>query len=190
MSKILRYLACLFMLIFAGNALAAGYSCPSYKKYTSCASGYYMTSSSSGRACNTSQNTGNACRPCSVYDDYKGVDTGTYYCAGDTSCPILSKVTITYNLNGGSGTKPANKLCTKGQTCTLNSGATTSFYRAGYVFKGWALTSTATSGFTSYTFTANDTVYAVWEECGIGEYKPGSGTQAAAACSRQQAIPV
>ena len=183
MSKILRYLACLFMLIFAGNALAAGYSCPSYKKYTSCASGYYMTSSSSGRACNTSQNTGNACRPCSVYDDYKGVDTGTYYCAGDTSCPILSKVTITYNLNGGSGTKPANKLCTKGQTCTLNSGATTSFYRAGYVFKGWALTSTATSGFTSYTFTANDTVYAVWEECGIGEYKPGSGTQAAAACS-------
>ncbi len=184
MSKILRYLACLFMLIFAGNALAAGYSCPSYKKYTSCASGYYMTSSSSGRACNTSQNTGNACRPCSVYDDYKGVDTGTYYCAGDTSCPILSKVTITYNLNGGSGTKPANKLCTKGQTCTLNSGATTSFYRAGYVFKGWALTSTATSGFTSYTFTANDTVYAVWEECGIGEYKPGSGTQAAAACSQ------
>ena len=95
----------------------------------------------------------------------------------------MNIVTITYNLNGGSGTKPANESCKKGQPCTLNDGATTTFYRAGYVFKGWALTSTATIGFTSYTFTVVDTVYAVWEKCGLGKYKPGSGTQAAAACS-------
>ena len=86
MSKILRYLACLFMLIFAGNALAAGYSCPSYKKYTSCASGYYMTSSSSSKTCNTTAKAGNACRPCSVMGS-------NYTCAGGTSCPKLNSVT-------------------------------------------------------------------------------------------------
>ena len=86
MSKILRYLACLFMLIFAGNALAAGYSCPSYKKYTSCASGYYMTSSSSSTTCNTTARAGNACRPCSVMGS-------NYTCAGGTSCPKLNSVT-------------------------------------------------------------------------------------------------
>ena len=86
MSKILRYLACLFMLIFAGNALAAGYSCPSYKKYTSCASGYYMTSSSSSTTCNTTAKAGNACRPCSVMGS-------NYTCSGGTACPKLNSVT-------------------------------------------------------------------------------------------------
>lgn len=86
MSKILRYLACLFMLIFAGNALAAGYSCPSYKKYTSCASGYYMTSSSSSTTCNTTAKAGNACRPCSVMGS-------NYTCSGGTACPKLNRVT-------------------------------------------------------------------------------------------------
>ena len=95
----------------------------------------------------------------------------------------MTTVRIIYNLNGGSGTTPDDETCKKGQPCTLNDGATTTFYRAGYVFKGWALTSDATSGFTSNTFTVVDVVYAVWEPCGIGKYKPGSGTQAAAACS-------
>ena len=176
MSKILRYLACLFMLIFAGNALAAGYSCPSYKKYTSCASGYYMTSSSSSTTCNTTAKAGNACRPCSVMGS-------NYTCAGGTSCPKLNEVTITYNLNGGSGTTPSSKKCTPGTSCSLASGATTSFYRAGYVFKGWSTSSTATSGSTSITFNANDTVYAVWSACAAGTYKAGSGTQASASCS-------
>ncbi|HIS71007.1 MAG TPA: InlB B-repeat-containing protein [Candidatus Enterousia intestinigallinarum] len=176
MSKILRYLACLFMLIFAGNALAAGYSCPSYKKYTSCASGYYMATSSSSTVYNGTPRAGNACRPCSDYGSY-------YTCAGGTSAPVKQTVTITYNLNGGSGTKPANKTCNKGASCSLQSGATTTFYRAGYVFKGWSTSSTATSGSTSMTFTANDTVYAVWSACSAGTYKPGSGTQASASCS-------
>ena len=176
MSKILRYLACLFMLIFAGNALAAGYSCPSYKKYTSCASGYYMTSSSSSTTCNTTAKAGNACRPCSVMGS-------NYTCSGGTACPKLNEVTITYNLNGGLGTTPSSKKCTPGTSCSLASGATTSFYRAGYVFKGWSTSSTATSGSTSITFNANDTVYAVWSACAAGTYKAGSGTQASASCS-------
>ena len=189
MSRILRFLMCLFCIVFIGDAVfAASYECPTYRKYTTCNKGYYLAYSYSGTSGSNLRHDptprpGNACRPCSDYDAYKKVAKGSHTCAGGTAGPVLNTATITYNLNGGSGTKPANKLCTKGQTCTLNSGATTSFYRAGYVFKGWALTSTATSGFTSHTFTANDTVYAVWEKCGLGEYKPGSA-QAAAACSR------
>ena len=176
MTKVLRYLVCLFMLIFAGNALAAGYSCPSYKKYTSCASGYYMATSSSSTTYNGTPKAGNACRPCSDYGDY-------YTCAGGTSKPVKQTVTITYNLNGGSGTTPSSKTCNKGALCSLQSGATTTFYRAGYVFKGWSTSSTATSGSTSMTFTANDTVYAVWSACSAGTYKPGGTRQASASCS-------
>ena len=167
---------------------SGSYSCPTYRKYSSCKEGYYLAYSYTGTSYNSiryysTPRAGNACRPCTDYDTYYNRPEGYYYCAGETARPVLNAVTITYNLNGGSGTTPYNESCIKGQTCTLNDGATTSFYRAGYVFKGWALTSTATSGFTSYTFTAADTVYAVWEKCGLGEYKPGSGTQAAAACS-------
>ena len=33
----------LFMVFFVGSAaFAAGYNCPTYKKYTSCSDGYYM----------------------------------------------------------------------------------------------------------------------------------------------------
>ena len=189
MSRILRFLMCLFCIVFIGDAVfAASYECPTYRKYTTCNEGYYLAYSYAGTAYNnikwhSTPRAGNACRPCSVYDNYYDRPEGSYYCAGGTARPVLNTATITYNLNGGSGTTPDSESCKKEQTCTLNDGATTSFYRAGYVFKGWALTSTATSGFTSYTFTGSDTVYAVWEECGIGEYKPDSA-QAAAACSQ------
>ena len=213
MSKILHCFLCLIFLGYTGVAMAAtvvgggtvvtpgggtvvgpsatpsgSYSCPTYRKYSSCKEGYYLAYSYTGTSYSSIRHystprAGNACRPCTDYDTYYNRPEGSYYCEGGTKAPVLNIVTITYNLNGGSGTKPANVSCKKGQTCTLDDGATTMFYRAGYVFKGWALTSTATSGFTSYTFTAADTVYAVWEECGIGMYKPGSGTQAAAACS-------
>ena len=189
MSKILRFLTCLFCIVFIGDAVfAAGYECPTYREYTTCNEGYYLAYSYTGTSYNSiryysTPRAGNACRPCSDYDDYKGVAEGSYYCEGGTAGPVLNTVvTITYNLNGGSGATPGNESCTKGQTCTLNDGATTKFYRAGYVFKGWALTSTATSGFTSRIFNTDDTVYAVWEPCIIGKYKPGSGAPAAAAC--------
>lgn len=217
MSKILHCFLCLIFLGYTGVAMAVtgtivtpgggtvvtpgggtvvgpsattsgSYSCPTYRKYSSCKAGYYLAYSYSGTSGNNLRHyptprAGNACRPCSDYDAYKKVAKGSHTCAGGTAAPVLNTVTITYNLNGGSGTTPDSESCTRGQTCTLNDGATTTFYRAGYVFKGWAVTSTATSGFTSNIFNANDTVYAVWEKCGLGEYKPGSGTQAAAACS-------
>ena len=121
MSRILRYLACLFMLIFAGNALAAGYSCPSYKKYTSCASGYYMTSSSSSTTCNTTAKAGNACRPCSVMGS-------NYTCAGGTACPKLNSVTCSagyYLKANATSCSPCggNNYYCKGGTFNVSSSA-------------------------------------------------------------------
>ena len=89
--------------------------------------------------------------------------------------------TVTYNLNGGSGTKPSNTTCTAGVSCTLASGATTSFYRAGYVFDGWSTSASATSGTTTMTINSSTTVYAVWLPCATGSYKTSSA-QASAAC--------
>ncbi len=37
MSKILRFLTCLFCIVFIGDAVfAAGYECPTYRQYTTC----------------------------------------------------------------------------------------------------------------------------------------------------------
>ena len=90
MRKILGFLACLLMLITAGNVLAAGYTCPTYKKYTSCKSGYYIsncpTSSSSwtGQTISSSSlTTGNSCKAC---------PTG-YTCSGGLVCPKAKTVT-------------------------------------------------------------------------------------------------
>ena len=170
-------------MCFASVADAAGYNCPTYRKYTSCNSGYYISECDSiqsnwqtGVSVNPNNLTaGNSCKIC----------PSGYTCSGLLSCPRSSEVTITYNLNGGSGTKPANKICYKGQTCPLNSGNTNSFYRAGYQFVGWATSSTATSGFvifTPNTISNTMTVYAVWKACPRATYK-NSSANASAACS-------
>ena len=155
MSKILRYLACLFMLIFAGNALAAGYSCPSYKKYTSCASGYYMTSSSSSKTCNTTAKAGNACRPCSVMGS-------NYTCAGGTSCPKLNSVTCSagyYLKANATSCSPCggNNYYCKGGTFNVSSSAqgrntvSSGYYSTG----GTSTTRTGQSQCTGATYCAS-----------------------------------
>ena len=175
MSRILRYLVCLFMLIFAGNALAAGYSCPSYKKYTSCAEGYYISK------CGTGDNTewweyfnenggvptselepGNSCVACPTSSiSSPGVE---YVCAGGLMCPENVGILVYYNLNGGSvtpGILLANATCTKGEPCGLVRG--TEIHRAGHVMVGWSLDQNATEG--DFTITLDEvdsaTVYAV-----------------------------
>ena len=168
MSKILRYLACLFMLIFVGNALAAGYSCPTYKKYTSCNEGFYISNcgtSSSGwngqYVFATALAPGNSCNIC----------PSGYECDGGLRCPKSSSVTITLNKNGGSGTcggtsstTAGSVSCTPGSSCTLPSwnSSTCSMTNGNKIFKGWSTSSTATSGVTTITPSAAATYYAVW----------------------------
>ena len=189
MSKILRFLTCLFCIVFIGDAVfAAGYECPTYREYTTCNEGYYLAYSYTGTSYNSiryysTPRAGNACRPCTDYDTYYNKPEGSYSCAGGTNRPVLSKVTVTYNLNGGSGTAPSATTCEPNKSCTLASGATNSFYRAGYVFKGWSKSSSGvTNGSTSLLFSDDDIVYAVWVACDAGMYKP-STANANATCS-------
>lgn len=93
--------------------------------------------------------------------------------------------TVVYNLNNGTGTKPANKTCTYNEACTLDAGTGTGYYRGGYVLKGWSASSSATSGsFDGKNLAASGTVnvYAVWSPCGAGTAK-AAGTAAATACT-------
>ena len=83
MSRILRFFVCLGTLFFAGNALAAGYSCSSLPTYLSCQHGYYMTSSQSSNAYNGTPKVGNYCQPCSRMGS-------NYTCAGGTAAPVES----------------------------------------------------------------------------------------------------
>lgn len=71
--------------------------------------------------------------------------------------------TVSYNLNGGSGTF-ANQTKTYGKTLTLHTAIPTRTY---YTFLGWATYQTATtatySAGGSYTSNSSVTLYAVWE---------------------------
>ena len=178
MSRILRFFAFVFGVFCVGNVLAAGYSCPTYKQYTYCVKGYYMTSDASSTVHNGTPAVGNACRPCSVMGQYNNIDK--YTCPGGTAAPVKKTVKVTYVLNGGSGTTPAATTCNFGEACSLNPGTGTSYHRAGYRLVGWSTASSATSGAFSMVLTANTTVYAVWTRCAQGTYKTASATPASA----------
>lgn len=75
----------------------------------------------------------------------------------------INKYTISYDANGGSGA-PSAQTKTQNVNLTLSSTKPT---RAGYTFKGWSTSSTATSATynasSTYTANASVTLYAVWQ---------------------------
>ena len=78
--------------------------------------------------------------------------------------------TITYNANGGSGTI-ASGTASQGTAFTLPTSSFTA--PSGKRFKAWAIGSTAGSQVNageSHTFTANTTVYALWEDIPTATY--------------------
>jgi uncharacterized repeat protein (TIGR02543 family) len=73
----------------------------------------------------------------------------------------LSNVTVTFNLNGGTGTVPANQVGLMGTAVTLP--AKGNIARQYYNFLGWATSSSATAPLSSYSIpSSNVTLYAVW----------------------------
>ena len=93
---------------------------------------------------------------------------GTYYLnqASDVTLYavwLANSYTITYNANGGTGA-PDPQTKTHGVNLTLSSKAPT---KNGYIFDGWATSSTATTAQYqpggTYTANANATLYAVWK---------------------------
>ena len=72
--------------------------------------------------------------------------------------------TVTFNLNGGSGTAPSAQPVKDGESITLPGGS--GLTRSGYIFGGWNTkndgTGTDYSAGSSYTVTGNITLYAKW----------------------------
>lgn len=106
--------------------------------------------------------------------------------------PTLKVVTtesdfkLSYNANGGSGA-PADQTATDvgSHTFTISSTEPT---RSGYIFKGWATSSSASSAAYqpggSITITANTTLYAVWHQTIKLTYNANGGSNAPAAQSQ------
>ena len=127
---------------------AGGYTCPTYMKYTSCSTGYYMTDSSTSTTYNGSPKVRNACRPCSVYG-------ANYTCAGGTAAPQAITINVTcpkgqYLPQGATSctTCPAGSFC-PGQTCngvSLVTGATSACGLSSCSTKTGALYTNSASG--------------------------------------------
>jgi len=103
--------------------------------------------------------------------------TGSNYNAGDSfavtgNVTLYAKwvnaisYTVTYNINGGSGTTPATQTASAGSSITLPGG--NGLTKSGYTFGGW--NTNASGGGTnynagdSYTVTGNVTLYAKWDD--------------------------
>ena len=106
-------------------------------------------------------------RTIKFYASLSGIDmlNGTMYANTSYTIAKKSSYTVTYNANGGSNA-PSSQTKWYGEELKLSSTKPT---RTGYIFKGWATSSTATSATYpvggSYTYTKNEsnTLYAVWE---------------------------
>lgn len=87
---------------------------------------------------------------------------GTMTVSTSYTIPALAKYTVKYNANGGSGA-PSSQSKYYGKTLTLSKTKPT---RTGYMFKGWATSSSGSVAYASgasYTANANVTLYAVWQ---------------------------
>ena len=100
-----------------------------------------------------------------LYAKLAGVDRvgGTMYASKTVSIPKLPSYTVSYNANGGTGV-PDSQIKYYGQNLTLSSTIPT---RAGYTFKGWGSSASATSPVNhpggTYTGNAAYTYYAIWQ---------------------------
>jgi len=102
--------------------------------------------------------------------------------------PVSTSYTVTFNVNGGTGTTPTAQTVNAGSSVTLpNKGDLT---KSGFTFGGWNTkadgTGTNYSADSSYTPTGDITLYAKWDAIGITYYtvtfnaNGGSGTTPAA----------
>ena len=95
---------------------------------------------------------------------YNGSNSNVYNAVSIKATFALKTYTISYNVNGGTGTV-ASQTKTHGTDLTLTSSKPT---KNGYTFLGWSTSKTATSAtYTSggiFTTNANTTLYAVWKE--------------------------
>jgi uncharacterized repeat protein (TIGR02543 family) len=103
------------------------------------------------------------------------VNTNTVFTANATifaqwTATTVNTRTVTYNINGGTGTTPASQTVNAGSSVALANG--TGFTRSGFTFGGWntnqAGTGTNYNAGTSFTPTANVTLFARWNTSTTG----------------------
>lgn len=133
--------------------------------------GYYWgTSSSYGNNSYTATSSGNVTKTVSAPGTY-------YFTVKDTSGNVSSTYSVTFyrttlNAHGGS-VSPSSVLTRSGNSFTLPTPK-----RSGYSYKGWATSSSASSGVKSVTPNANRTYYAVWQKnsaiTSLGKVQMGS----------------
>jgi len=84
------------------------------------------------------------------------------YNTTNTKPAVPVTYTVTFDINGGSGTAPPSQTVNSGTSITMPSGEGLS--RSGYTFGGWNTNSagTGTNYTASYTVTGNITLYAKW----------------------------
>jgi uncharacterized repeat protein (TIGR02543 family) len=112
--------------------------------------------------------------------------TGETYSAGSSYTVIGNATlfakwvypTITYNINGGSGTTPASQTVISGSTITLPD--STGFSKSGYILGGWNTNADGTginyNAGSSYTVSGNVTLYAKWLELYTITFNLNGGT--------------
>ncbi len=114
----LGFLVSLFMAFFVADAFAANYTCETYRKYTACKAGYYMTLDGEFNATPT---LGNKCTICPA----------GYYCpGGELSLTPQNKVACpagTYGATTGLTTSACSGQCAAGYYCPQGSTSSTAY---------------------------------------------------------------
>lgn len=117
-----------------------------------------------------------------------GVYGGTKSASGSLTVEGQTTYRVTYNANGGSGA-PSAQTKTHGVSLKLS---TVTPYRSGYVFQGWATTSTGGVSYNPgdyYTTNASITLYAVWGTTGYTvSYNANGGSGAPSAQTKQHGV--
>ncbi|MDE6571408.1 MAG: hypothetical protein K2L95_04310 [Alphaproteobacteria bacterium] len=166
-------ISALVMVCVGGAAHAAGYTCPTYKKYTSCNSGYYLNGTSAGNACV-------ACSTVSFTESGTDSTTDSSACTA-TSQTVTSGYCKQNQVRSGSrtGTRSKTRTCyrTGGAGGTNGSSACTGSANCGaYSYGSWSY------GACTYTaWTNSGSVYDC--SCPAGYYLSGTSCGACTSIS-------
>ncbi|MDE6570777.1 MAG: hypothetical protein K2L95_00970 [Alphaproteobacteria bacterium] len=170
---IVGLISALMVLCVGGVAHAAGYTCPTYKKYTSCNSGYYLNGTSAGNACV-------ACSTVSFTESSTDSTTDSSACTA-TSQTVTSGYCKQNQVRSGSrtGTRSKTRTCyrTGGAGGTNGSSACTGSANCGaYSYGAWS--------YGSCTYTAWTNSGSVYDcSCPAGYYLSGTSCGACTSIS-------
>ena len=179
MSRFLRVFAVIFSLFFVGNAFAAGYTCASYKKYTSCNAGYYLTGTAVGNSCAacpsgwTSAGGTTVGMAASCFKDItlnKNGFSTTIAAGAGTGCKVQANAT---------GTNPATLRVYYNTACTLPTISSTT--SGAYVYYNWSkntanIAASSVTTIAATTTAPTDTYYIRKQSCAANYYKNNSTT--------------